>query len=60
MKNKLGYKREDLAEAFADMLESNEEVMGEMAAFAITCEMFGIDEDDGYSLLAELAEDSNG
>ena len=44
------------AEAFAEALEDNEECMGEMAAMAVTCEQFGISEDEGYALLIEIAE----
>ena len=36
---------------FAAILEDNEEHMGEHAAMAITCEQFGISEEDGYDLL---------
>jgi thymidine phosphorylase len=45
-----------LAEQFAEALAENELHMGEMAAFAVTCEQFGIDEDEGYDLLAEMAK----
>lgn len=47
------------AQLFAAALEENEEHMGEMAAMAVTCEQFGIDEEDGYDLLlaASLLED---
>ena len=33
--------------------------MGEMAAMAVTCEQFGIDEDEGYDLLVSLADNPN-
>jgi hypothetical protein len=44
------------AKQFADALADNEEAMAEMAAFAVTCEQFGIDEEEGYDLLAEAAQ----
>lgn len=47
------------AEQFAEALEANEANMGEMAAFAVTCEQFMIDEEEGYDLLAELAQDAD-
>lgn len=43
------------AEQFAEALEENEEHMAEMAAFSVTCEQFGIDDEEGYNLLAEYA-----
>lgn len=43
------------AEQFAEALAENEEHMAEMAAFAVTCEQFMIDEEEGYDLLASLA-----
>lgn len=49
-------KRRQRAQAFSDALEANEERMGEMAAMAVTCEQFSIDEDEGYDLLVSLAE----
>jgi hypothetical protein len=33
------------------MLDTNEECMGEMAAMSVTCEQFGISEEEGYDLL---------
>lgn len=36
---------------FAEALSDNEQIMGEMAAFAVTCEQFGISEEEGYDLL---------
>jgi hypothetical protein len=39
------------AAAFQAMLADNEKSMGEHAAFAVTCEMMGISEDEGYDLL---------
>lgn len=44
------------AREFADALESNEEHMAEMAAMAVTCEQFGISEEEGYDLLISLSE----
>ncbi len=44
-----------LAKAFMDLLDANEEMMGEGAAYLVTCEQMGIDPDDGYSLMAEVA-----
>jgi cobyrinic acid a,c-diamide synthase len=43
-------------EIFADALEDNESMMGEMAAMSVTCEQFGIDEETGYDLLMECSE----
>ncbi len=40
---------------FSAALADNEECMAEMAAFAVTCERFGISEEEGYDLLAEEA-----
>lgn len=37
--------------AFAEVLADNEETMPEMAAMAVTCEVFGITEEEGYDLL---------
>jgi hypothetical protein len=49
------------AREFASALASNEDCMAEMAAFSVTCEQFGIDEAEGYDLLAESTlTDSNG
>lgn len=44
------------ARAFAAALDDNEEHMGEMAAMAVTCEPFGISEEEGYDLLISIAE----
>lgn len=41
---------------FAEALAENEGHMAKMAAFAVTCEQFMIDEEEGYDLLAEAAE----
>ena len=38
---------------FERELADNEESMGEHAAMAMTCEFFGISEDEGYELLCE-------
>lgn len=43
------------ATAFRDALEANEECMPEMAAMAVTCEQFGITEDEGYDLLISIS-----
>lgn len=45
----------EFAQEFSDALADNEEHMGEGAAYLVTCEQMGVDPDDGYSLLAELA-----
>lgn len=39
------------AKQFAELLASNEESMGEHAAYHVTCEMMDVDPDDGYDLL---------
>lgn len=52
-------KRRQRAQAFSDALAANEDHMGEMAAMAVTCEQFGIDEDEGYDLLVSLADNPN-
>ena len=44
-----------LAEEFASDLEANEESIGEMAAFAVTCEQHGISEEEGCGLFAQYA-----
>lgn len=44
------------AREFADALENNEEHMAEMAAMAVTCEQFGLSEEEGYDLLILLRE----
>lgn len=50
---------EDLAKAIElrDLWNSNEETMGEMAAYGVACAELGIGIDDGWSLLALIAED---
>lgn len=45
------------AEVFNELLCENEEEMGEGAAYLVTCEQLGVDPDDGYELLAELAKE---
>ena len=40
---------------FCEELADNEEHMAEMAAFAVTCEFFGITEDEAYDLLARFS-----
>jgi hypothetical protein len=47
------------AREFASALARNEDCMAEMAAFSVTCEQFGIDETEGYDLLAESARVSS-
>lgn len=47
------------AQAFATMLEANEECMGEMAAMFVMCEQFGISEDEGYDLLISLSHEGD-
>lgn len=48
-------KRKINAKDFAEALEENEEHMGEHAAMAVTCQQFGIDEEEGYDLLISLS-----
>lgn len=45
---------------FQDALDENELHMAEMAAMAITCEQFGISEEEGYDLLIEADALNNG
>lgn len=47
------------AQEINDLWTENEDHMAEMAAFAITCEMLGIDEDTAYAILAVDAEANN-
>ncbi len=47
-------------EEFTKAWDENEESMGEMAAFNVTCEQFGISEDDGWDLLADGQEEDGG
>lgn len=52
----------DRARDFSELVDSNEEHMGEMAAFYVACEQFQIDEEEGWELLSLIAldeEDSN-
>ena len=42
------------AKEFSEALEANEANMGEMAAMAVTCEQFGISEEEGFDLLVGL------
>lgn len=53
----MGKRRQSKAKEFADALERNEASMGEMAAMAVTCEQFGIDQEEGYELLIEAGDD---
>lgn len=50
-------KRLEKAKQFNEDLCHMEETCGEHAAFSIVCEQHGIDEDEGYELLALLAEE---
>lgn len=52
-------KEKEVRSAFMKALEANEQQMGEVAAFHVTCEQLGIDPDDGYVLLADLADDED-
>jgi hypothetical protein len=49
--------RLELARQLQEAWDDNEEHMGEQAAYHVSCEQLGIDPDDGYELLAELAEE---
>lgn len=40
------------AEMILELLEMNEESMPEHAAFAVTCEMLGLTEEEAYEILA--------
>lgn len=54
--------RERLAQELGETWSDNEEHMGEMAAFSVSCSQLGIDEDEGWALLAEFPqgmEDAN-
>jgi len=48
------------AQEFSDALDANEESMGEMAAFDITCHEFGISHEQGWDLLISLSEPVKG
>ncbi len=48
------------AQQFREALDENESHMAEMAAMAVTCEQFGIDEEEGYDLLVEADSLDNG
>ena len=52
-------KQKSRAVTFAEALETNEQHMGEMAAMAVTCEQFGITEDQGYELLISIGARRN-
>ena len=41
---------------FAEVLSDNEEDMGEMAAYHVTCEQLEVDPDDGWDLLIEASK----
>lgn len=53
---KSGYltRDESLAIRFEKALESNEEIMGEGAALAVTCEEFGVELEDHAYILIEI------
>lgn len=53
IRKKHGLDREMKAIEFLSCLEANEEVMGEGAAMAVTCEIYGLEMHDGYELLAD-------
>lgn len=44
------------AKQFAEVLEDNEEDMGEMAAYHVTCEQLNVDPEDGWDLLREASK----
>jgi hypothetical protein len=44
-----------LARALNDAISENEETMGEGAAYLVACDQCGVDPDDGWYLLADLA-----
>lgn len=44
---------QELHDLFMEELESNEECMGECAAFDITCQMFDLSHEDAYQLMIE-------
>ncbi|GJM01923.1 MAG: hypothetical protein DHS20C08_04240 [Rhodomicrobium sp.] len=44
------------AHEFSEALEDNEQRMGEMAAFSVTCHEFGISEEDGWDLMISISE----
>lgn len=45
------------AEEFMERWEDNQECMGEMAAFDITCDEFQITQQDAFDILAEAGEE---
>jgi hypothetical protein len=50
---------EHFHDIFLEMLHDNEECMGENAAFAVTCEMLKIEEQEGMNLLVKYSENNN-
>lgn len=48
--------RIEMAEELSSLVFELEETMGEQAAYAAACEQLGIGYEDGYTLLALLAE----
>ena len=47
--------RKEIAQELSDLWSDNEEDMGEMAAYHVSCEQLGIDPDEGYEYLALLS-----
>lgn len=43
---------DEAAFLISETWDENEESMGEMAAFSITCDQLGIEEDEAYEILA--------
>lgn len=41
------------AQEIFDLWDENEASMGEMAAFSVTCDQLGIDEETAYEIIAE-------
>lgn len=48
-----------LARELSELWDDNEEMMGEMAAYNVSCEQLGIDPDEGWDLLALLEEEQD-
>jgi len=57
--NRYSNKELEKARELSRLWDENEEHMGEMAAFSVACEQLGIDEDDGWELLALLDGDDD-
>ena len=45
--------KRDLGKELAELWSENEQDMGEMAAYHVSCEMLNIDPDDGWELMAQ-------